>query len=106
MIKYRDRLLPFTLDKIVLFCLENEITYMYAYSGKIYAMPDSLEELENKVGLTFFRMNRQFLVNRNAIVDATDYFPRKLKINLLLPFDKEIIVSREKRNKLLIWLTN
>jgi two-component system response regulator LytT len=106
MIKYRDRLLPFTLNKIVLFTLENEITYMHAYSGKIYAMSESLEELENKVGLTFFRMNRQFLVNRNAIVDATDYFPRKLKINLQFPFDKEIIVSREKRNKLLTWLTN
>ena len=106
MIKYRDRLLPFTLDKIVLFCLENEITYMHAFSGKIYAMSDSLEELENKVGVTFFRMNRQFLVNRNAIVDASDYFPRKLKINLQFPFDKEIIVSREKRNKLLTWLGN
>ncbi|WP_316633957.1 LytTR family DNA-binding domain-containing protein [uncultured Flavobacterium sp.] len=105
MIKYRDRLLPFTLDKIALFCLENEITYMHAHSGKTYAMTESLEELEHKTGLTFFRMNRQFLVNRNAILDATDYFPRKLKINLSFPFDKDIIVSREKRSKLLIWLT-
>lgn len=105
MIKYRDRLLPFTLDKIAFFCLENEITYMHAYSGKIYAMTESLEELEHKTGLTFFRMNRQFLVNRNAIIDATDYFPRKLKVNLSFPFDKDIIVSREKRSKLLTWLT-
>lgn len=104
MIKYRDRLLPFTLDKIALFCLENEITYMHAQSGKIYAMTENLEELEHKTGLLFFRMNRQFLVNRNIIIDATDYFPRKLKINLAIPFNKDIIVSREKRGKLLTWL--
>jgi DNA-binding LytR/AlgR family response regulator len=97
--------LPFTLDKIAFFCLENEITYMHAYSGKTYAMTESLEELEYKTGSTFFRMNRQFLVSRKAIIDATDYFPRKLKINLSFPFDKDIIVSREKRSKLLNWLT-
>ncbi|PTT13266.1 DNA-binding response regulator [Flavobacterium sp. HMWF030] len=105
MIKYRDRLLPFTLDKIALFYLENEITYVQSHSGKTYAMTESLEELEHKADTAFFRMNRQFLVNRNAIVDVTDYFPRKLKINLSFPFNKDIIVSREKRSKLLTWLT-
>ncbi|KAF2336842.1 LytR/AlgR family response regulator transcription factor [Flavobacterium daemonense] len=105
MVKYRDRLLPFTLDKIALFFLENEITYLHTNSGSSFAMTESLEELEHKAGLDFFRMNRQFLVNRNVITEATDYFPRKLKINLSFPFKKDIIVSREKRGKLLIWLT-
>lgn len=104
MVKYRDRLLPFTLTTIAVFWLENEITYMLAHSGKTYVMSDSLEELENKCGSVFFRMNRQFLVNRNAIRDASEYFPRKLKINLTLPFHKEIIVSREKKSRLLAWL--
>ncbi|TRW27215.1 response regulator transcription factor [Flavobacterium zepuense] len=104
MVRYRDRLLPFALNKIAFFCLDNELTYMHTHSGKAYVMPESLEDLENKVGGIFFRMNRQFLVNRNAIEDAVDYFPRKLRINLTLPFEKEIIVSREKKNKLLAWL--
>lgn len=106
MIRYRDRLLPFNLDKITLFYLENEITYMHTHSGKIYSMPESLEELERRTGSAFFRINRQFLVNRNAIEGATDYFPRKLKINLLVPFEKNIIVSREKRSKLLAWMAS
>jgi two-component system response regulator LytT len=46
MIKHRDRLLPFTLDKIALFYLDNEITYMHAHSGKTYIMTDNLEDLE------------------------------------------------------------
>lgn len=106
MIRYRERLLPFTLEKIAFFCLENEITYMYTLSGKNYAMAESLEELENRTGQVFFRVNRQYLVNRNAILDATDHFPRKLKINLTIPNANEIIVSREKKGKLLAWLGN
>lgn len=105
MVKYRDRLLPFTFDKIALFYLENEVTYLHAYSGKIYPLSDSLEELENKTKEKFFRMNRQFLVNRSAVVDAEDYFPRKLKINLLFYFNKDIIVSREKRSRFMEWFS-
>ncbi|MCV9930274.1 LytTR family DNA-binding domain-containing protein [Flavobacterium sp. LS1R49] len=106
MVKFRDRLLPFTFDKIALFYVENETTTMLTHSGKSYILNDSLEDLEKKTQQVFFRMNRQFLVNRNAIQDATDYFPRKLKVNLLLPFDKEIFVSREKRTKMLTWLSS
>lgn len=105
-IKYRNRLLPFTFDKIALFYVEVETTYMLAHNGKTYILNESLEELEKKTNQIFFRMNRQLLVNRNAIADVTDYYPRKLKINLLLPFHKDIFVSREKRSKALSWLSN
>jgi hypothetical protein len=51
-------------------------------------------------------MNRQQLVNRNAIIDVTDYFPRKLKVNLSFSFHKDVFVSREKRSKVLAWLAS
>ncbi len=103
-IKYRDRFLPISFDKIALFYLENEINHLYTHSGKIYSIPENLEELERQVSTTFFRVNRQFLVNRNAIRDATEHFPRKLKVNLKFPFSKDIIVSKEKKSPLLEWL--
>jgi two-component system response regulator LytT len=106
MVKYRDRLLPFTLDKIALFYVEAETTVMLANNGKSYTLTESLEDLEKRTNRLFFRMNRQLLVNRNAIADVTDYFPRKLKINLSFPFHKDIFVSREKRSKVLAWLEN
>jgi DNA-binding LytR/AlgR family response regulator len=106
MVKYRDRLLPFTIDKIALFYIEAEATVMLAHNGKSYSLTESLEDLEKRTNKFFFRMNRQVLVNRNAIADVTDYFPRKLKINLIFPFHKDIFVSREKRSKVLLWLEN
>ncbi|CAD0005395.1 LytR/AlgR family response regulator transcription factor [Flavobacterium salmonis] len=106
LVKYRDRLLPFSLDKIALFYVETETTVMLAHNGKSYTLTESLEDMEKRTNQFFFRMNRQVLVNRNAIADVTDYFPRKLKINLSLPFHKDIFVSREKRSKVLAWLGN
>lgn len=106
MVKYRDRLLPFTLDKIALFYVEAETTVMHAHNGKSYILTESLEDLEKRTNKFFFRMNRQQLVNRNAIIDVTDYFPRKLKVNLVFPFHKDVFVSREKRSKVLAWLAS
>jgi len=104
MIRYRDRFLPISFDSIALFYIEHEIIYLYTHNGKSYIISETLEELEKKVGIDFFRVNRQFILNRNAIRDIVDYFPRRLKINLNLAFDKEIIVSKEKRKKVLDWM--
>ncbi|GAA0886544.1 LytTR family DNA-binding domain-containing protein [Sphingobacterium siyangense subsp. cladoniae] len=104
MIRYRDRFLPISLESIALFYIEHEIIHLYTHSGKNYIIPDTLEELEKKVGIDFFRVNRQFIINRNAITDIVDYFPRRLKVNLNIAFHKEIIVSKEKRKKVLDWM--
>lgn len=104
MIRYRDRHLPVSLDKIGLFYLENDVINIYLLSGKIYFMPNSLEEVEKQLNHSFFRVNRQCIVNRNAIDEIREYFPRRLKIILNLPFENELIVSKEKKTKLLNWL--
>ncbi|SHL06466.1 LytR/AlgR family response regulator transcription factor [Chryseobacterium polytrichastri] len=106
MIKHRDRYLPVGLDKIAMFYLEDEVCRLYLFSGKIYFIPDTLEEVESKIGSNFFRANRQFLINKEAVLEALEYFPRKLKLQLKLSFDKEIIVSKEKKTKLLKWLND
>lgn len=106
MYKYRDRYLPISFSNIALFYLENEINHLYTYSGKVYFISESLEELEKKLSPVFFRVNRQFLINRNAVVDAAEQFPRKLLINLKIPFNREIYASREKRTKVFEWLSS
>ncbi|WP_281233768.1 LytR/AlgR family response regulator transcription factor [Flavobacterium gelatinilyticum] len=104
MVKFRDRLLPFTLDKIALFYVESETTVLHCFNGKSYIMAESLEELEKRTAPLFFRINRQQLVSRRSIAEVADYFPRRLKVSLNIPFHKEIFVSREKRSRVLDWL--
>jgi len=51
----------------------------------------------------FFRANRSFIVNINAIEDVLVYSNSRLLIKLNFKFDKEIIVSREKVSMLKKW---
>jgi DNA-binding LytR/AlgR family response regulator len=64
----------------------------------------SLEEIENICGSSFFRANRQFLVNRKAIKDASHYFNRKIIIHLNIEYSGQILVGKLKTSLFLEWL--
>jgi len=102
---HRDNIIPVKVDDIALFYIENEITRLVTFSRKHHTINKSLEELETITGNNFFRANRQFLINRNAIRDASQYFARKLVVTLTLPVNEKIIVSKEKVTLFLDWLS-
>ena len=72
--------------------------------GSHYSIFQSLEELENKLAPEFFRINRQFIVNRKAIKDVSRHFGRKLLINLIHPFSEQLIIRKEKTAHFVEWL--
>jgi DNA-binding LytR/AlgR family response regulator len=74
------------------------------YNQQEFTLPKSLEELEKLVAGSFYRANRQYLVNREAIRDATPYFARKLLINLRIPFTEKITVPKTRAKHFLQWL--
>ena len=65
-----------------------------------------MDNLEKQFRIDFFRANRQFLVNRNAIKDASFYFNRKILINLNIKFKEQIIVGKLKTSAFSNWLAN
>jgi two-component system response regulator LytT len=72
-----------------------------------YPLNKTLEELEKITGIHFYRANRQYLVNRKSIKDVTQWFHRKLVVNLAIPFgtDKLITISKAKVPEFLNWLS-
>ncbi len=100
-----ERILPVRMDDIALCFIENEICYILTFEQKKYVINKNMEEIENIAGDGFFRANRQFLVNRHAIKDSSQYFARKLAINLNFQFDKKITVSKTKAGIFLDWLS-
>ncbi len=102
---HRDNIIPVKVDDIALFYIENEITRLVTFARKHHTINKSLEELETLTGNNFFRANRQFLINRNAIRDASHHFARKLAVTLTLPVNEKIIVSKEKVTLFLDWLS-
>ena len=104
LIHYKDKILPIKTDEIALFYVENEITHLLTFDKREYTVNKNLEDLEYTIGKGFFRVNRQFLLNRNAVLDASRYFSRKLSVNILVPFKETITVSKERTPQFLAWL--
>jgi len=105
LVYYQDKIMPVKLNDIALFYIENEICHLLTFSDKVYYPNKNLDELEKISGTDFFRLNRQFLVNRKAVVDASSYFSRKLLVNLSVSFSEPITVSKERTPLFLRWLT-
>jgi len=104
LVYHLDKIIPLSLDDVAMFYLENLITHILTFSGQTLYHTKNLDELERLSGSTFFRANRQFLVNRKAIIDVSSFFSRKLSINFNVPFNERVIVSKAKAPQFLNWL--
>ena len=104
LVYHKDKILPVRTSDIALFYIENEITYFITFDQKIYPINKTMEELEKITGNGFYRINRQFLLNRKAVREASQYFARKLSVNLTIPFQQSIIVPKVKVTDFLNWL--
>ncbi len=104
LVYFRDKIIPVKIDDIALFYIENGLTFMLSYSNDKYVVDDRLSELEKKVGMKFFRANRQHLVNKNAIIGISERHSRKAEVNLNVQYDEMILLSKEKIIQFLKWL--
>jgi len=100
----QDKILPVRFDDIALFYIENEITHLVTFDQKRYTVNKTIEHIEEIASTDFFRVNRQFLVHRRAIKEASHYFARKLSLTLTVPFQETITVSKNKVGDFLEWL--
>jgi two-component system, LytTR family, response regulator LytT len=99
-----DKIIPLNSDTIALFYIEDDYVFAHTFEGKKHLLSQKLDKLETQFSTTFFRANRQFLVNRKAVRDASHHFNRKIEINLTIPFSEQIIVGKLKITTFLEWL--
>jgi two-component system, LytTR family, response regulator len=104
MVKLGEHIRSITADQISLFYADGRDVYLVTTQNRKFIIDYTLEALEDilEPGL-FFRLNRTFIVNINAIKDVLVYSNSRLKITLTQEFDKEIIVSREKVGEFKDW---
>ncbi len=100
-----DKILPLEIDQIALFCLEENAVFAQTFGPKKHIVSQTLEELENLCGTSFFRVNRQFLVNRKAIKDASRYLNRKILVHLNIAYSTQILVGKLKTSQFIDWLS-
>jgi two-component system, LytTR family, response regulator len=104
MVKIGDHIRSITTDQISFFYAEGRDVYLVTSQPRKFIIDYTLETLEDLLDPTlFFRINRSFIININAIKDVIIYSNSRLKITLHQDFDKEIIVSREKVGEFKEW---
>ncbi len=102
----QDKIVPVRFEDIALFYIENEITYLLTFDHKLYTINKTIEKVEETAPDDFFRVNRQYLVNRKAIKEASQYFARKLSLTLTVPYKETITVSKNRVSGFLNWLSS
>lgn len=96
------------LDEVVLFYTENKIVYVIDRWGKKYMSDHNLTELEESLDpASYFRANRQYIININFIRGFKAYEKVKIQVELTLPeLNHCIIISQETAPQFKEWMHN
>jgi len=104
-IKVGQHLKLINIEDIECFYSENKGTYLYTRDRRNYLLDTTLDNLENELEPnTFFRINRKFYVNINAIKDMVSYTNSRLQIKLNSYNEQDVIVARERVKDFKAWL--
>lgn len=80
------------------------MTQLKTFDKKEYFIQQTLEELEVICGDKFYRANRQYLINRNSIIEILHLNSRKLELNLSISTKEQILIGKAKSADFLSWL--
>ncbi|MCM1449008.1 MAG: LytTR family DNA-binding domain-containing protein [Clostridiales bacterium] len=105
LVPFRDGFEIIRVDDVAFLKYDCGMLRLYCLNGDSYALDMSIDECEMQLDEDmFFRANRQFIVNINAIRKLINYWDRKLRVVLAGFPDEEILVSRDKSKQLRDWL--
>lgn len=105
LVSFQGKFLPIQVADIAFFTVLGETVWLYPFKGGHYYVPYSLEELEGMVGnRQFYRANRQYLINFDAIREVEHGFARKLTVKLAVKTPDPVTVSKAKAGDFLRWM--
>lgn len=101
-----DKLLPLAVEQVQYFCIADGVTKAVVSDRERYVLPNTLDELTDSLDpARFFRVNRQYLISRGAVQDIDLWFNNRLAINLKVPTDGKILVSKLRVNDFKNWFS-
>ncbi|WP_281612675.1 LytTR family DNA-binding domain-containing protein [Flammeovirga sp. SubArs3] len=94
-----------SVEDIALFYSMRGVTFAVTFEKREYPVNFSLENLKDHLQPdNFFKLNRQFIVNIDAIKRVHAYFNGKLKIEMQPSHSEEIIIGKDKAASFKRWL--
>jgi DNA-binding LytR/AlgR family response regulator len=104
-VNFRNTLLPVKTSDIAYF-VRDQLIYLCTFDNQRHILDyDTLEEIEAVLNTgIFYRANRQYIINENAIRNVHTHPTGKLTLRLVMQSSPEIDISREKAPGFKKWL--
>lgn len=105
LVQYKEALYPVATSELAGFYIDSGMVKGLTFEGKAYVITHTMEQLEEDLNPNdYYRINRQFILQRNSIKRIDYYFNGKLKIKTEPLFQGELIVSKAKASDFKKWL--
>ena len=105
MVKVGNVIKSVNVQDIAYFFSQDRINFIVKNNGKKFPIDNTLDEAEDMLDpAIFFRANRQFIININAIAEIHPYFKGRVKLNLEPQQEAELVISAEKSRSFKDWL--
>ena len=93
------------VEDVAYFFSENKRAFLVKKSGEQFMVDGSLDKIEKGLNpQNFFRINRQFIIGFDAIVEMEPYTKSRIYLKVNPTTEKETIVSVERSSELKKWL--
>lgn len=100
-----DRMIPVSVKEIAFLHSEEHQCVLYLKRGKTHCIDMSLDAIQKRLPSEhFFRVNRQYIVALDAVVDLTFWFTGKMVVNLNMPVPERVVLPRARISSFKQWL--
>lgn len=107
LVSKKDSLIPLPVREIAYIYIEDKTVTAVAGDNRNFVLDQTMEEVAEILDPDlFFRANRQYIVARAAIRNASLWFGNKLSVNLSVPTPERIVVSKARAREFKAWLSD
>ncbi len=107
LVNQRDQLIPLKTEKIAFFYIDTGVVKAVTFDSQTYLLDAKLEDIEHELDPNnFYRVNRQFIIRRDAVTTIKYYFNGKLIVNTNPAHEERIIVSKAKATEFKKWMNS
>jgi len=105
LVHFRDKLVPLRAEDIAWFYTSREVVHGQTFDGKSYIVDFTLEQLQDQLDpKKFFRVNRQFIVQRRAILEVNFYFNGRLLVKASPEAGEKMLISKARVSEFKAWM--
>jgi two-component system, LytTR family, response regulator LytT len=105
LVKTRQKMVSINTNDIALFYTKNTLNFLVTKTNQKHVIDYTLDEIENQVNPKyFFRANRQYILAHDIIAAVHSWFNGKLKVDLSVKTEEDIIISRDRAPYFKSWM--